>query len=157
MSNSEFISNFITDCTSKGIYSADDICNEAIKEIESCNDLLKKVDSIRSRKDNLMDVLRNFNHNSIKKLRTGKEDTVEILNEESEEFLNLMTQVCDKIDTCPPMKASGIIELLGGMEKQAQVYEAIKKLGVKGIIKRDDEAFFFKGENWEKRLYEKNS
>jgi len=151
MSNPEFISNFIVDCTVKGISNANGICNEAIKEIEECNEFLKKVDSIRSRKENLMDVLRNFNHSSIKKLRAGKEDVQELLNEDSDEFLDIMKQVCEKIETCPPMKASGFVELLGGMEQHAQIYGAIKKLGAKGIIKRDAEAFLLKGDNWESR------
>lgn len=150
----QFISSFIIECVSKGISLTNDICNEALKQIEICNEELNKADLLRIKKNNLIAVLKNFNHNSMLRLRGNKTNTnsINIINETSEEQKFLMTKIYSFLEKSSNIKASDVINAFGGYGEQTKIYTAIKSLGSLDIIKRDESGFIIKGEKWNEYL-----
>ena len=139
-----FTSSFITECISKGKVSIEQMCNEALDQIKVCDEELNKADLVRSKKEQLLTILKNFNY---------KQDIIqnEVVYNSPAEVEELKVKICNYISEHDDVKAGNLIEIFGGYTEQAKIYYAIKSLGELEVIKRDDQGFIIEGPNWECR------
>src|SRR6266576_5287512 len=132
-----FNSTFISECVNKNILSMADICEEGKKQF---NDLDKQITELRIKKNDLSNFLKQFNESN-----TDKNNDQNKIVEVSEELQN---QVCKYLKTHTNVKAGNLVDALGGYSEQTKIYSAIKRLGEKDVIERDENGFIIPGMNW---------
>lgn len=159
LNNDDFVEEYISICIDNGISNSKLICNEAIKEMEEIDIKIREANSLRIRYKNLKQVLKNFNHPSVRKNRTN--DFAAVLNETGDikdsAYYNYMIKICEFIDDDSMSYTSrDIINSISGIENSTEIYICIKDLSDKGIIARDEseDRYIIKGPKWDDRPME---
>lgn len=160
----DFVEQYISDCIEDGVNSPKDICHHVLKEIAEVDKILAQQNQLRTKRANLQKVLRNFNHESLKKPR---KNTILVNPDVADEDLdpsykNLLVNVCDFIkessrpvmprEIMDSMMMQNVVDCDYVDDKQRCVYMSIKWLLDKGIVSRNDtDRSIFPGENWNHR------
>lgn len=148
-----FVSDFIEECVNNNIYGAKDICEEAIKQIKSYEEELLKADQLRIKIYNLRKVLKQFNHDSVRKIRSNR--IAETSSSHSNELDNLSkfaSAICKYIEENGPSSPYQIRDAIGSYEDHVKIYSAMKWLGENNIIVRDNSGSkFLQGNSWDSR------
>jgi len=151
----DFVSDFIEECVNKNIFDAKQICEEAIKQIKVNEDELIKADQIRIKIYNLRKVLKQFNHETVRKIRSNRLRDVSkayINTSELDLIKNYAINICNYIEKNGPSSPHQIRDAIGSYEDHVKIYGAMKWLGEKNIITRDSSGLkFLKGNNWDIR------
>jgi len=150
----DFVNEYISECIDRGIKTTKDICNEARKEMDSIDKKLIEANKLRIRFKNLKQVLKNFNHESVRKNRTN--DHTVILNQGGDItksfFYEVMIKICDYIDSSEsPFTTREIANHVSGIENASDTFLCIKELADNGIILRNEERQIIKGPKWNER------
>lgn len=156
LNNNDFVEEYISECIDRGISNSKLICKEAIKEMEEIDIKIREANTLRIRYKNLKQVLKNFNHESVRKNKTN--DFTAMLNEtgniKDSAYFDYMIKICDFIDNDSKFYTSrDIINSISGIENSTEIYICIKDLSDKGIIARDEseDRFIIKGPKWAER------
>src|SRR5690606_18007947 len=153
MSN-DFVADFITECIKKNILDSDSICNEAIRQSQEIDAELARLDKLRYRQIQLRNVLKSFNHESVRKIRSSRivtERPQDKLNESIDLFIDMKIKICNYIEENGPATSRVIMDAVGNFQRDEVTYGAIKSLSEHGIIDRDELGNVIKGVNWDKR------
>jgi hypothetical protein len=158
MSSQEtFVEDFIEECISKGIKSQKDICNAALLKMQEIDRRLRSSNQLRIEFKNLKQVLKELGHESIKKPRINEEiqtngDIGEI---ENSAYLAIMINICNFVNNANKntITSREIVNAVGSMENDQEIYICIKNLYDNGILTRygDKERYVIKGPSWESR------
>lgn len=157
MSNENFVEDFIEECISKGIKSQKDICDTALSKMQEIDLKLRESNKLRMEFKNLKQVLKDLGHESIKKPRTNEEiqTTGDIGKIENSSYFSMMVNICNYIENSisESITSREIINGVGSMENDKEIYICIKNLYDNGILTRsgDKERFVIRGQNWENR------
>ncbi|SRR6266705_1814884 len=161
MAIEDFVENFISLCIDKGINSPKAICEVALKEIQEIDEKLRESNKLRLRYKDLRSVLKNFNHESIRKTKDNIVSTyIETSDIKNSPYYNILIEVCEFINNSEELITSReIMDSIGNRENSQIIYGCIKTLADHGIISRDQDRHFIKGPKWEERPTEliKNS
>jgi hypothetical protein len=148
----DFVSSYVSECIKKGSCKPEEICKNALDEIRICQNKIAEIDNLRIRKDNLTQVLRYFNHDSIRSLKGNKVDTSERPDESSVQFQEFSIKICSYVEnSVGPVSVSSIVESVGGYEFHALIYGAIKKLCSDEVLDRNDDRKIIQGVKWQQR------
>ena len=97
-----FVDEYINKCLDEGITKPVDICDKAVKEVTDIDAKIQEIQLLRERRDSLVQVLRTFNHDSVKtKGRRHKAPQVDnsiASSEEDPEFKLLMKGICGLLE-----------------------------------------------------------
>lgn len=154
MSVADFIVEYITDRTAEGITDPKGICSSALDEISELDKLISKADAARIRRSNLIKVLQQFEHKSVKNVRNSKISPV--ANMQTAEAVlvgaatDFMVRVCKFIEENEGCTAGDILLAIGDYKKNEETFGSIKALCEKGIILQKDRKLL-KGEKWNER------
>lgn len=157
MSSENFVEDFIEECISKGIKSQKDICDTALLKMQEIDKKLRDSNQLRIDFKNLKQVLKELGHESIKKPRVNEEiktngDIGEI---ENSAYLTIMVNICNFINNSTQdfITSREIVNAVGSMENDQEIYICIKNLYDNGILARsgDKERYVIKGPSWENR------
>ena len=151
--NSKFVADFIVECASNGIVSAEEICKEADIQIKQLNEEIGKIQTLKIKRSNLQNVMRQLGTAKPKEKQKAVDFT---MSEESlsKEMKKMCSNICDFIDQNPGKTAPEIIESAASYLEQELVYLSIKWLAYHGIVKQISNGYIrtiHKGENWENR------
>lgn len=162
MSN-QFVADYIQSCLSKGVNSPTDMRNMAIEELKKVTEELAKKDALKTRQSNLNAVVRNLgggSHNQEPEPRPNfsvPEDQI------TSEFRTLLIEVCKAVqrsDTSAVRSGDLVDELsikLGILpQNRSSINLAIKWLGVRRIIDRNDDRMLILGSKWRNRPNNEN-
>jgi len=150
MNSEDFIENFITDCISKGIKSTKAICESAKSEMDKIDEQLRQSNLLRIRYKNLKSVLREFNHESLKR---SKNENYHIIYETTDinesPYFNILIEICNFIEKSENVvTAREIMDIIGNRENSQIIYSCIKTLAENGIISRNENRHIIKGPKW---------
>lgn len=150
----DFVSDFISECVSKDIFSASQICEEAIRQMKDHEEELIKADQLRLRIYNLRKVLKQFSHETVRKIRSNRlAEPANITAEADDNIKKFAIKVCEYIEDNGPSLPPQIRDAIGTYEDHSRIYGAMKWLGENGVIVRDSAgAKFLKGKNWDTRV-----
>ena len=151
----DFIEQFISSCIKEGICSPNAICNAALKRIDEIDEILREQNVFRIEKANLRKVLRNFEHESIKRIKISKLNLINSdtsLNDMDASHKEFLIKICNYIGSVnKPITGREIMDAVGKMEENAYIYMAIKWLCEKNVLIRRDDRCLEKGDGWENR------
>lgn len=155
----EFLKTFMSECVEKGHKSTQEICEQALNQIDLLDEEIKKSDLLRAKQIKLRMVIKFLGGNEIKKARK-KIPTIDF-SVSADQLDSYMYQVCVKICNYIEQKIPTQItvrEISEGVGLVAgdfkAVLTAIKWLWDRGIIARNEETLrreISLGPNWEQR------
>jgi len=146
-------SEFLKDAFKKGLTDHEAICKHIHEEISKIDLKLAEADQARIKKIKLTAILRDLGDESIKRRRLTPE-TIQIeLDEDSEESQKIRYKICCMIEKHGSLTNRDIIQEVGDYQQDAKVIRAIKFLGERGVVKRDEtpERHIIPGPNWDDR------
>lgn len=153
----DFIEKFISDCVNDGKSSPKDICSEALKQISKVELEIAESNKLFIQKRNLIAVLKNFDHESV---RRGRKSSSIFVNDDlsnidkDPSYKEFLLKICDLVEhkivnlSCSSVTKREIMDLMGGPEKNQIVYIAIKWLCDKGILITNEDRSLNVGPNW---------
>lgn len=153
MNSEDFVENFITECITKGIKAKKAICEAAKAEMDEINVKLREFNNLRIRYKNLKSVLREFNHESLKRTKND-ENTVfyETVDINDSPYYDSLIEICEFINNSNSIVTSReIMDAVGSRENSQIIYSCIKILAENGIISRNEDRHIIKGPNWDNR------
>lgn len=149
MSDRNFVSSFIFECSKKGLSSASEISEAAILKIKEIDAILAEADRLRPVKTNLLSVVKSFGGEEPKiRKRIISDLTRDELDETSLSILNRIFLFLEKKNSTTPrelMNAFGITS-----DRDAEVYSVIKWMCMNGYCTRNKQGDLLKGPNWGK-------
>ena len=156
MSSNDFVENYISDCIDNGISSQKAIVEKAYAEMQEIDKKLRESNLLRIRYKNLKDVLKEFNHESLKRI---KEYQPQIYNDitdiKDSSYYNVLIEICEFINSTDLLVTSReIMNAIGDIENSQIILGCIKTLSDNGIILRDKERHILKGPKWDERPLE---
>lgn len=155
MSSEDFVENFIENCILKGIKSQKDICDAALLEMQEIDEKLRESNLLRIRQKNLKQVLRELGHESLKKTRVNEDMKIlgDIDKIENSSYISMMIKICNFIDNNldNSITSREIINSVGSMDNDKEVYICIKNLYDNGILARDSNRNVICGPKWDER------
>lgn len=157
MSDDDFVDSFMSECLVNDIRRPADICKAAEAEIEKIELELSRVTDLRAQRDNYLQVLRTFGHDTAK--ARGRRNTPPMVNpdiataDDDPGFLGLVDDVCSEIEKSDiPLTPRTITANVGfGGRDPSPVYVALKWLLDRGILFRLEDRSFLPGKNWDSR------
>lgn len=158
---STFVINFIDECNTKGFSKASDIIKEARKEISKIEKEIKEIERKKEKIKFYYAVINQMGESSLNKRKTV-EKISSMMNDSSEDAIELRKKICRLIEKSENgLTNRQIIKEIGGYKEDAKIYRAIKFLGEREIIKRNNstENKLIPGNNWSSKesLIETNS
>jgi hypothetical protein len=149
-----FVDEYVNKCLENGITKISDICDSAIKEIDDIDEQIKNLQTLRVKRDGLVGVLRNFNHESVKiKTRRSYQpmvnEDISSLNDDPE-CVDLLVNICNKVEAFNrPISTGILIKEIGYDSNPDGVYAGLKWLFNHGIVARTEDRTLIKGPNWD--------
>lgn len=156
INSDDFVEQFISECIAKGVTSQKLICEIAQKEMIEIDEKLRESNLLRIRYKNLRDVLKNFNHESLKKIKNNAISSFnEIGNIKESPYYDSLIKICAFIDFSKDIVTSReIMDKFGNRENSQEIYGLIKTLADHGIISRNENRHIIKGPKWDSRPQE---
>jgi len=158
--NKDFVEAYIEECIDQNIANPKDICERVINEKEVIFQELRRQDKLRLKAKNLDQVLKHFGHESIKRKRRKKVIVINpnlAASEIEPSYMELIVGICDYVEKInKPVTPRNIMNEVGTLEDNTDVYIAIKWLCENGILKRNDDRSLEPGEKWSDRPRESN-
>lgn len=153
MSEEEFIELFIEKCIDNDVSSHKGICDEALKRINEIRLIIDKENKLRLELKNLERVLRYLGYQEAKSKRKKKViNNGGSLFSNDPSYINLIGSICNFIETSDEkVTPRTIMNNVGDLEDNTNVYMAIKWLCDNGILTRTDDRLLVPGEKWEDR------
>lgn len=153
MSSNDFVEDFISECIDNGISSQKAIAEKAYIEIQEIDKKLRESNLLRIRYRNLKDVLKEFNHESLKRI---KENQVAVYNSiddiKDSSYYNILIEICEFIDSSKNIVTSReIMDAISNIENNKVIFGCIKTLSDNGIISRNKDRHILKGPKWDER------
>ncbi len=152
----DFIEMYINDCVSIGISSPKKICEKALEELDIVDKELSQANELRTKRKNLLSILKSFDHDSIKKFKkTNDISNMSDMDNDNPLYKESLIKICLFIENnnrC--ISKREIMDHVGGLEQNQLVYMAIKWLCDRGILVTNEDRTLSKGENWESRPVE---
>ena len=147
------VSDYVIECAKIGITNHEAICVKAKEEIEEIKRFLHEADTKRIKMTKLMGVLQVLGDESIKRRKI--QPTLPVIESDNDvEAAELRISICNILEsTGIPMTNRDIIQAVGKYKEDQKVFRAIKYLGERGIIKRDEtsENRIIPGDKWNDR------
>lgn len=152
MNSDDFVENYITKCIDNGISKPKAICEVALKEIEEIDKKLRESNLLRIRYKNLKLVLKNFNHESLKRTKDHIPSYIEIDDIHNSPYYSVLIEICEFIEKSKSTLTSReIMDSIGNRENSHEIFGCIKTLADNGIISKNQERHILKGPKWEER------
>jgi hypothetical protein len=142
-SKGEFIIRFIADSKETGLSALD----AAKKEIHEIDEKLHEAEKLRLRRMKLMLVVEHFGDETFRRRRSVNVPSSEDIDENSEAFLSLQ----EKIRSVVAKKALTVREIVlevGSYDQDVLIYRALKALGDKEVVLRDEQGRVKPGKKW---------
>ncbi len=150
-----FVEEFLSDCIDNDIVSPKEICDKVVKRSGEITDILKAQNNLRVELKNLNKVLRHFGHDSVKRKRKKKVQTVNpnaSVADLDQAFIEQIVKICNFVnETSSSVTPRSIMDAVGNLEADSEVYVAIKWLCENGILYKNDDRSLEKGERWDTR------
>lgn len=149
VSNSEFIVRFIADASARTDgKNALEVAKEEIAEIDS---KIREAEKLKLRRMKLMLVVEHFGDDSLRRKRSSSSTpTTEDVQKDSDEILSIQEKIKSVVAN-RALTAGEIITEVGSYEKDFLIYRALKLLGDKEVILRDEQGRVKPGKNWSKQ------
>src|SRR5690348_11887261 len=123
---SEFVDDYISDSIKNGFSSVKEICDRALGEIDEINRKIQETNKLRVRENNLKELLKNFNHDSVKRAKKNISDRCQEISLENVNK-SLISSIYNFIESKNvPVSAREILDSAGKMEQQQEIYMVIK-------------------------------
>jgi hypothetical protein len=154
MIDKNFVEAYIEECIDQDILNPKDICEKVINEKEEISQELKRADKLRLKIKNLEQVLKHFGHESIKRKRSKKAIVINpnlAASDIEPSYMELIVGICDYVESNKPVTPRNIMNEVGTLEDNTDVYIAIKWLCENGILKRNDDRSLEPGDKWSDR------
>jgi hypothetical protein len=155
----DYVEFFMESCIDKGIQSPKDICDKALSRMNEIRTELEKENKLRIELRNLSKVLRHFGVQDTKRKRRKRSviSTASIIADMDPSYIDLIVDICDFIDKSPQdtMTPRKIMNNVGSLEDNSDVYLAIKWLCDNGVLTRAEDRSLLPGEKWAERPTEK--
>lgn len=153
MNSEDFVDDYISNCIELNIKKPKDICEFALKEMQEIDEKLRESNLLRIRYRNLKDVLKEFNHESLKRI---KENQVAVYNSiddiKDSSYYNILIEICEFIDSSKNIVTSReIMDAISNIENNKVIFGCIKTLSDNGIISRNKDRHILKGPKWDER------
>ena len=154
----DFVESYITSCVEEGAATPKQICDRALAAIAEIDKELATANGLRAKKKQLNAVLRNFEHESVRRHKRSSNAVLasdDLEFEQNPLYVEYATKIYDLME-----KQNGsitpreIMDSIGGLEQNQLVYMVIKSLCDKGVLTRNEDRSLVKGENWENRIKE---
>jgi hypothetical protein len=153
--NKDFVEAYIEECIDQNIASPKDICERVVNEKEIIFQELRRQDKLRLKAKNLDQILKHFGHESIKRKRRKKTIVINpnlAVADIEPSYMELIVGICDYVEKInKPVTPRNIMNEVGTLEDNTDVYIAIKWLCENGILKRNDDRSLESGEKWADR------
>src|SRR5260221_5696155 len=134
MQDDNFMESYISYCVSVGITSPKNICEKVIQEIDILDKELAKSNDLRIKRKNLVSILKNFDHESIRKFRKPTDMLNELIDSDNPSYKEYLINICSFIELKEKtVSKREIMDHVGGLEQNQIVYMAIKWLCDRGI------------------------
>lgn len=157
MTSAEFVEQFVDDCLIDGLSKPEDICSKAIAEIAEIDKTLEEYKYIRQKKNNLLQVLKTFNHDNGKtKSRKVRAPVInpDVQNvDENPAYKCLLIEICDIVENINgPVTTREVLDKTNYDTKDpTPLYQAMKWLFNSGILSQNADRTVDKGPNWSNR------
>ncbi len=149
------VSDYVAECFKNGVTDYEGVCAKAKERIKEIDPELAKIDVLRAEKIKLTNVLRELHDDSVKRNRNAPSAPNIELDDSNLEAQKLRYEICKLIEETGAILNSDLIQKVGGYSGHQRVIRAVKFLGEKGILARDDERRHIPGPNWNERpIYE---
>lgn len=152
MPSANFVAEYIQECIQQGVQNPPEMRSRAEKEINEIEEELRKISALRERQKNLRAVIKNLGGFN----RARPEKVMDFTTPEkdlSPEFRSLCVKICEEVEKSVPqgVPASRVIHEITTVKEHKSGYSAVKWLGTRGIIKRDENRLIIPGPQWEDR------
>lgn len=153
----EFVEQYVDSCFDEGIVKPDDICKKALDDIAELDNQLEEYKTLRIRRNNLIQVLRAFNHEEGKS--RGRRARAPMINPEVTDvdhdpsYKDVLVDICNAISEYnrPVTMREVIIKSKYDTEDTTPLYQAMKWLFNQGIVKRNEDRSVEPGPKWNDR------
>ena len=157
MADEDFVDEYIDACLEEDIVKPADICDRAIKDIEDIDKQLEEYNQLRIKKNNLVQVLRTFNHEQGR--ARGRRVVAPMVNPNAADvdsdpsYKSLLIDICNIVaetETSTTMRE--FMSKTGyDITDPTPLYQAMKWLLKRGILKRNEDRSVEEGSKWEER------
>lgn len=155
----DFLRSFMTDCIQNGHKSTQEMCEQALCQIDVLEEEIKKTDLLRAKQTQLRTTIRLLGGSEIKRIK--KKPMMVDASLSAEQLDPYMHEVCFKIcgyiEQCDPKQVT-VREINEGIQIPMTEFKAvltgIKWLWDRGIIARNEETLsreISRGPNWDQR------
>lgn len=158
MKQTEFVAEFIQTCLNQGINKPVEMREKAENEISKIDDKFRELDKLKIRQNNLRAVVRNLGGGTSRKRAEPASWNWSLAEEKLDtNQRKLLAAVCRKVEKANAgLSTSAIVEDIYHEfrlppEERNRAYGAIKWLGARGIIERDESRLVIVGKNWNAR------
>jgi len=152
----EFVAWYIQDSVFEGVCKPADIRARAVEDVQKIDERIKKIEELKAQKARLYAVIKHLGGGS---KAPAFNETVDFSVSEDKLnpfFKDIMYYICDSLENSRQSDSWGIAndQILSqfGVENNKTIYSAIKWLGSRDIIVRDEDSYLQKGPKWEDRL-----
>lgn len=157
MSNEDFVEMYIDQCLDQGIVKPDNICNKAIERIKQIDNKLEEYAILRTERNNLLQVLRNFNHEEAKS--RGRRARAPMINsdianvESNPSYIEGLVEICNIVEkfNSPISMRELMSKTKYDTEDPTPLYTMVKYLFNSGILTRNEDRYLKPGSNWDNR------
>lgn len=153
----EFVEQYVDDCFDAGVVKPDDICKKALEDISDIDKQLEEYKTLRTRRNNLVKVLRAFNHEEGK--ARGRRARAPMINpdvadvDSDPSYKDVLVDICNIIEEYD--RAVSMREVISkskfDTEDATPLYQAMKWLFNRGIVKRNEDRSIESGPKWDER------
>jgi hypothetical protein len=147
-------SDYIQTCFAQGVVNFGEIAAKARARIEEIDKELAEADRLRAEKVKLTNVLRELHDDSVKRHRAVPTAPAIELDDNGVPAQKLRYQICKVIGEDGALLNNDLMQKVCGYQEQQRFIRAVKFLGEKGILSRDEERRHVPGPNWNERPIE---
>jgi len=153
----EFVEEYVDSCFDAGIVKPDQICQKVLEDIDAIDKRLEEYKTLRNKRNNLVKVLRAFNHaegkNRGRRARAPmiNPDVADVDNDPS--YKDVLVDICNTIEEYD--RSVTMREVISkskfDTEDATPLYQAMKWLFNRGIVKRNEDRSVEPGPKWNER------
>jgi hypothetical protein len=139
----EFVVTFIAESAKKGLVAVE----AAKKEIEDIDTKLHEAEKLKLRRMKLVSILDHFGDETYRRRRSVNVPSSDDIDDSSPEFEELRTKI-EKAIAKNPLAVRELILEVGSYDQDALIMRAVKWLGDREIVSRDEQGRVQRGKNW---------
>lgn len=134
----DFISEFVEECVQNGKASPKDIASEAKIKINNIDDQIRQIETLKSRRSKLVDVVNSFDAPEDEERESGTFATNVCLEDE------MTSQIYSMVLEGKVVAIGDVLKKFGEQNKN-KIFLSIKQLAEAGLLARDENKKFIPG------------